>query len=254
MLRGPSSISCFDSLFVHKHKPLFSTSLFPSWGMFIGHCIVIWEGLGAYDSSERGSRKSWQWRVWEMSVRLGLLVHGEGWTLRKGQVRLWTPWFSSLLSGTKAHGSQRSISSLQTEMWQERQYGSFLRAHVTYELHPPKDASRMELEKPLCWPVWASFYGAQWLFSSICGAGAALGWGRGVETVMSCPSLLFCLNHPGDLKFVSIALLIIYRIPTFVVQITGQKPKWQHSVLLNWGNRGVEDLGQLRKTEINELE
>ena len=32
-----------------------------------------------------------------------------------------------------------------------------------------------------------------------------------------------------------------------------QKPKLQQLVLLSWGNRGVEDLGQTRKNEMSEL-
>lgn len=153
-----------------------------------------------------------------MSVRLGLLsLWGGGWTLRKGQVRLWTPDFPSPLSGTKAHGSQRSISSLQTEMWQRRQYGSFLKGHMWLWASPTQrclqngawKATLLTCVGFLLWSTVALFL-HMW--------GWCCPWLRKRSRngdVLPFPSLL-PKHHPGDLKFVSIALLIIYRIPTLL--------------------------------------
>ena len=123
--------------------------------------------------------------------------------------------FSALYLAPQPMGA-KDLSSPQTETWQRRQYGSFLKGHMWLSTSPTQGclqnrAWKATLLTCVGFLLWST------VVLPLCMWGWCCPWLRKSRNgdVLPFPCLL-PKHHPGDLKFVSTVLLIIHRIPVLL--------------------------------------
>lgn len=226
MLRGPSSISCSTDSCLYINTSQYSLLLCSQVeGCYRPlHCYLGGlGGLRVFRTKEVGSPVNGECKKWAFD--LDSWASGEGLdTMGGGRWGSEPLIFLALYLAPKPmeiyledRSTQRSITSLQNELWQRHQYSSFLKGHMWLSASPTQGclqngAWKAALLTCVGFLLWST------VILSLCLWGWCFPWLRKrsrKSDVLPFPCLL-PKHHPGNLKFVSIALLIIYRIPALL--------------------------------------